>query len=532
MRNSSVVGAGGGLADAATGPDDKAEYHDFVIPDARKLGVFSTTLLIINRVVGTGIYSAPSAILANTDSVGASLIFWVLGGIMSFAGMLVYLEFGTALPRSGGEKVYLERAYPRPRYLATCIFAVQFVLFAVSTGGSVVFSSYVLLAATGDAQSGTWLNRGIAIVAVSVVCLIHAFAPRPGIWISNALGCFKLILLLLVVCTGFAALAGRTVMPTPDNFSSFNGPDSVVGVAESSAGQAAGYAVALLQILYTYSGWENANYVLSEVRNAPRTLKFAAPLAVSTITVLYVLANIAYFAALSKTDMVNSSEVIAATFFRHCWGSNAFVTKAVPAFLALSALGNVFAQSFAMPRVKQELAKEGILPFSRFFASDWPLNAPTGAIFLHWIFTVAIILGSVTVDTYTFVTDLFIYTGNWIKLLLGIGMLYLTFKQSEGWRHQRTTFKNYPPLTIFWILCLIYVLAAPFIPNNLLTSIPSYVVPVLGTSLLVIGTAYWLIWAKMLPMCGFHIQHEVVQLPDGSERVRYIVSPSYTDNSM
>lgn len=60
------------------------------------------------------------------------------------------------------------------------------------------------------------------------------------------------------------------------------------------------------------------------------------------------------------------------------WGKGAFVTRVVPVFIALSSLGNVFAQSFAMPRVKQELAKEGILPFSKIWASDWPQKAPTG----------------------------------------------------------------------------------------------------------------------------------------------------------
>ncbi len=59
-------------------------------------------------------------------------------------------------------------------------------------------------------------------------------------------------------------------------------------------------------------------------------------------------------------------------------GNSTFVTRALPVFVGFSALGNVFAQSFAMPRVKQELAKEGILPFSRFWASDWPFNAPSG----------------------------------------------------------------------------------------------------------------------------------------------------------
>lgn len=344
--------------------------------------------------------------------------------------------------------------------------------------------------------------------------------------------------------------------PTPGNFRSFHGAGTVADsglVTDGSAGAAASYALALLQVLYAYSGWENANYVLTEVRNAPRTLKIAAPLAVSTITALYVLANIAYvsaypsverrwlvwaehtsanagptelvqFAAMSKSEISDAGVVVGARFFQNVWGESRFVTQAMPVFIALSALGNVFAQSFAMPRVKQELSKEGILPFSRFWASDWPFNAPSGSLLLHWLFTVALILGSVTPDTYTFVTNIFIYTGNWVKLFLGIGLLYLTFARHEGWREQRTTFHSYPILTMFWLCSLVYVLAAPFIRNSQLASIPWWVVPTLGTSMLVIGTVYWLVWAKVMPLLGFHIQHEVQILPDGSERVRYIVS--------
>ncbi|KAJ9132201.1 Amino acid transporter [Coniochaeta hoffmannii] len=499
------------------------QYHTFVFPEERKLGTWSTAFLIINRVVGNGIYSTPSTIIRYTDSVGATLLFWVLGGLMTFCGLFVYLEYGTALPRSGGEKVYLERVYQRPRYLATCIFAVQFVLFAVSTANSISFSSYILKAATDNSQNGSWLNRGISVAAITVVCLIHSLTPRLGIWLSNGLGAFKLILLLLVVCTGFAALAGRTVAPSPHNFSSFRGPGSAhSSELDTPASSAAGYALSLLQVLYSYSGWENANYVLTEVRDAPRTLRKAAPLAATAITLLYVLANIAYFAAMSKLDLANANVTVAAQFFKNVWGDSSFVTRALPVFIALSALGNVFAQSFAMPRVKQELAKEGVLPFSKIWASDWPRQAPTGAIALHWLFTVAFILGSQTSDVYTFVTNVFIYSGNWIKLFLGVGLLYLTWTPSERWKEQRTTFKSFPILTIFWIISLLYVIAAPFIPNTLPPAVPFYVVPTLGTSLLAIGTVYWVLWAKVLPLFGFHIQHEIEQLPDGSERVRYI----------
>ncbi|KAK4639005.1 hypothetical protein QC761_702480 [Podospora bellae-mahoneyi] len=544
---------GNGHGGSRGGPSDdnsSDDYHDFVYPEERKLGTWSTAFLIINRVVGAGIFSTPSSIILSINSVGMTLLFWVLGGIMTFCSLFVYLEYGTALPRSGGEKVYLERVYQRPRYLATCIFAVQFVFFAISTANSISFSSYLLRAAKGSSgneeylrsqqlqpninvseDERQWLTRGIAVAAITVVCLIHAFAPRWGIWLSNGLGAFKLVLLSLLVCTGFAALAGKTASPRPEpsNFSSFNGPEMETANARTldtgppMAQTAAGYALGLLQVLYSYGGWENANYVLTEVRNAPTTLRRAAPIAISIVTVLYVLANIAYFSAMTKDQMANSRVVVAAQFFENVWGKSVFVQRVLPLFIGFSSLGNVFAQSFAMPRVKQELAKEGVLPWSRFWASDWPFNAPSGAIFLHWIVTTVFILASQTSDVYTFVTNVFVYSSNWIKILLAVGLVYLNFTPSERWAEQRTTFRSSPLLTIFWTVSLLFVQAATFIPNQVFTTerLPYYVVPTLGTSLLAIGTAYWLIWAKVLPAFGYHIQHEIVQMPDGSERVKY-----------
>lgn len=109
-------------------------------------------------------------------------------------------------------------------------------------------------------------------------------------------------------------------------------------------------------------------------------------------------------------------------------------------------------------------------------------------------------------------------------MFLAVGLLYLNFTPSERWAEQRTTFRSSPLLTIFWIASLLFVLGAPFIKNNQLNAIPYWVVPTLGTSMLAIGVVYWLVWAKVLPLLGFHIQHEIVQMPDGSERVKYKVS--------
>ena len=82
----------------------------------------------VGCIIGTGIFSTPSSILSSVGSVGASLMLWVLGFVLSFCGLFIWLEFGTMIPRSGGEKVYLEAVYKKPKFLATIIFAINAVL--------------------------------------------------------------------------------------------------------------------------------------------------------------------------------------------------------------------------------------------------------------------------------------------------------------------------------------------------------------------------------------------------------------------
>jgi amino acid transporter len=113
-----------------------------------------------------------------------------------------------------------------------------------------------------------------------------------------------------------------------------------------------------------FQGWENANYVLGEVKNPRKTMLIAAPLAIGGTTILYVLANVAYFAAISKEELATSEVIVAGVFFRNVFGNSAGA-RALPAFVALSNLGNVLAVSFAHSRLNQEFAKEGLLPFSR-----------------------------------------------------------------------------------------------------------------------------------------------------------------------
>lgn len=253
------------------------------------------------------------------------------------------------------------------------------ILLGFSSGNSLAFGRYILYAAAGgdgaSSQDG-WPARAIGIAVITFAVSLHAFLPRWGLRLVNALGIFKVAILLFIVFSGFAALAGRRLVPDPHNF------DNAFAIEEGDGygnGGAYGYATALLRIVYSYKGWENANYVVGELKHPRRTLAVAAPLAVGGVTVLYILANVAYFAAIPKADLAQSEVIVAGLFFRNVFGASA-AARSLPAFVALSNMGNVLAVSFAHARLNQEMAKEGLLPFSRFWASNWPIGAPSTSV--------------------------------------------------------------------------------------------------------------------------------------------------------
>ena len=95
-------------------------------------GEYLKRALSIGRIIGTGIFSTPATITASVGSVGAALMLWVLGFVLSLAGLCVWLEFGCMFPRSGGEKVYLEAVYRWPRFLATVVFSTQAILLGLT----------------------------------------------------------------------------------------------------------------------------------------------------------------------------------------------------------------------------------------------------------------------------------------------------------------------------------------------------------------------------------------------------------------
>lgn len=174
-------------------------------------------------MVGTGIFATPSSIVSLSGSVGLSLFIWVIGIVIAFAGAAVYLEFGTGLPRNGGEKNYLEYVFRRPKFLATAMYASWVMLLGWAGGNSVVFGEYILHAA--NVEITRWNQRGVGLACITTAFLIHGLALKWGVRLQNALGIIKLSIMLIIVISGFVALGGHVKLEKkPNNFTnSFEG---------------------------------------------------------------------------------------------------------------------------------------------------------------------------------------------------------------------------------------------------------------------------------------------------------------------
>ena len=176
------------------------------------------------------------------------MLLWVAGLVLSFAGLAIWLEFGCMIPRSGGEKVYLEAAYKRPKLLATTVFAFQAVVLGFTASGCIVFASNIVLAANHKASP--WEERGIAILVITFITALHTFFPGWGVRAMNGIGLIKIFTLVFVVVTGFAVLGHGTRVKDPG--ASFR--NSFAGSSTSSYA----YATALFKVLNSYTGYERS----------------------------------------------------------------------------------------------------------------------------------------------------------------------------------------------------------------------------------------------------------------------------------
>ncbi|KAF8462024.1 amino acid permease-domain-containing protein [Kalaharituber pfeilii] len=453
-----------------------------------KLGIFSTGCLIINRVIGTGIFEAQRAVWIGTESVAGAMMMWIIGGIVAMAGMMVYLELGLSVPRYLVGN--LEFLYQRPKLLATYIYGVIFLFLGNTAGNGITLARCILKLRyyphhldISDVFTG-WLLKSIALIIITVVCLLHGVWRAGGIYVNNFFATIKIGILLFFILAGLAAyIRGR--VRTGEHPGLELRPDRIfVNQGLVGGGGVHGWVATLLDVCFSYAGFENAHYVLSEIKDPQRTFKWSA-----------------LFAVVAADDLIkNPNDAMSDIFARKVFGDNASAHKAILIMVAISAFGNIVVTTFIASKVKQEIAKEGILPFSFFWRKDYtstftrlfrkdnielyrdynqpvgyplgnlespqgshhnpsvstdprsynvtdqapmqpltprkyeqypgipPEKAPVPALFLHWLTSVILVVAPPARQTYSLLACLYVYMIHaWLGMFLSAGLLYVGY---------------------------------------------------------------------------------------------------------
>ncbi|OJI99740.1 hypothetical protein ASPVEDRAFT_128176 [Aspergillus versicolor CBS 583.65] len=446
-------------------------------------------------MIGTAIFSTPSAIAESVGSAGAALALWIAGLILAYCGLFIWIELGSLMPRSGGEKVYLEAAYPKPRMLVTTVFAVH-VIFLGFTGesprliciGSVVVAENILLAVSGSASD--WVKRGLAVAVLAIIATIHIKSCALGVKIMNVLASVKILILFLIILSGLRALGGD-LPQIPHPASSLANPFA------GSSSDVSHYTNALFKILATYQGWSNAAYVLDEVHNPRKVLKIAGIVGVGTVGLLYILTNISYFIVATPEEISRTGVTVVALLIGKVFGSTMLWLTATLA--ALSSFGSLMTASFSMSRVVREFAKEGLVPYSRFFAASTPSGSPSTAFLLVFLSSAVMIVFIPFGEVYNFLLDVGQYAIAIINVLVVIGLFIIRRKPNP-----QPTFRAWNPIVYLFFTSQIFLLVTPFVPAALDKgkALPPWLYSVVAILVLSGAAIYWLVSWVVLPRHG------------------------------
>ncbi|EIW77194.1 APC amino acid permease [Coniophora puteana RWD-64-598 SS2] len=507
----------------SSGGDDQSvneitgEAFDKVPKSKRTLGLASATSLIFNRVIATGVFAAPSLILRSSGSVGMTFVMWILGALVAATGTAVYVELGTGLPRSGGEKTYMEHIYQRPKFLITCMCAAFGIFLGSLSAAGRVFSEYTLQAL--DIVPTPFNLRITAVSCLTFAMVVHGVFLNWGLRVQNALGLFKFLVIILISFSGLFVLAGvpgfevRPEYEKPNNYTwgtFWEGTNLDLNA----------FVTGMYNAIWSFVGYSNANYAMSEIRDPVRTIRIAAPLSMLFVTFAYLSMNIAYYAVVAKDDMLNSSSVAAALLFRNLYGPEA--ARVISAIIALSTLGSVLAIIFTMARFIQEIGREGVLPFSSFFASNKPFGAPFATLFTQWFIATITIMITPPGDAYLFVVNLSSYPLTIYNTLVsgGLLLLYTPAYKSFGWN---PPFRAYKSATIFFFVSNVFLLLVPYVPpapgHGVYKNLPywSHLAVALGIG--GVGIAYWFVCFYWIPKRrGYRLEQVEVMQEDGVSR--------------
>ncbi|KAF8894649.1 L-methionine transporter [Infundibulicybe gibba] len=337
----------------------------------KSIGVVNGIALVVGLQIGSGIFSSPGVVVANTNSVGASLCVWLVSGLLAWTGASSFAELGSAIPQNGGAQAYLLYAYgPLISYLFawTAIIALKPGANAVI---SLIFAEYLnrifwhsTRAEVSPDDIPQWAIKLTAIGAVLVVTILCVAARKLGTRAAVVFTTVKVAALILITILGLIQLIrGKST-------TSFRRP-----LFEHSSTSPSSYSLALYSGLWAFDGWDQANYVGGEMRHPEKNIPRVIHSSMAIVTLLFLLANISYFVVLDQVT-VGLSNTVAMDFGRALFGP---IGGTLFAFMvAFSCFGALNGSVYTTSRLIYAAGREHFLPalFGRLHPTrQTPLNA-------------------------------------------------------------------------------------------------------------------------------------------------------------
>ena len=320
----------------------------------RRLGPFDAAAIVVSNVIGGGIFFVPIIVAQMVPAPAATLWMWLLGGALAFAGAMAYAELSALRPRAGGEYVYLREAFgPLAAFLTGWTSFVAGFSGAIAVN-SVAVAEYMGRFVPAAANTTPLLSvpipgmplvispkSAVALATITILSLIHIRGLGPGRIVQNLLAAIKASALVAIIALGFALGRGHDAA----------GPLHVA-VAPS------GLLLALVPIMFTYSGWNAATYVAEEVRDPGRNVPLALGLGTVAVTLIYLGLNALYLHVLPVPELASMSGRLLDVVGERLFGVSAGNVLAV--FTIVSFCASISAMTLAGPRVYYAMARDGL----------------------------------------------------------------------------------------------------------------------------------------------------------------------------
>jgi APA family basic amino acid/polyamine antiporter len=428
----------------------------------RTLGLRDLILLIIGTVIGSGIFIVPGAVLRQTKgSITLAMLVWLAGGILSLLGALTYGELSALNPKAGGLYVFIRDGFGKlPAFL------YGWTLFFVISSGSmatlaVAFSSYL-----GELiRLSPIVAKLCAIAMIVVVTIINVIGTRKSANLQDWTTTIK-VAAILVMCVvllllghGFAAAAPAAAPP----------------VAVKSL--LSGVGLAMIGVLWAYEGWQYVTFSAGEAIDAQRNFPRALLIGSAALIGIYLLANLAYLAALGPVDAARSDS-IAATAVTAVAGSSAAKLVAVAILISIFSATNGL--TLTAPRVYFAMARDEL--FFHQLAEVHPrFRTPAFAVIAGSAW--AIILAAT--GTFEQLLTYVVFTG-WLFYALGAASIFVYRRNAAmGEAHYRVP--GYPLTPLLFILA-----AAALVVNTIITQVGP---AAKGLGIVILGVPAYYLWS-------------------------------------